>query len=336
MIEYRKVVFVKPGVVEMQTDKLDETQVPAGQVLLKNRYSLISAGTELACLAGLEGWFQMPAVPGYISVAEIVALGDGVEGFKVGDVIYNYGPHSEYFFWPVAGCFMKIPEGIEEKYVPFVRLASIAAGAIRTSNIVFGDYVAVTGQGGVGIMAAQLAHIQGARAIGIDQKDGRLAIAKQCQVDYTVNSAKADLEAELKSITKGHMVDTWIEAIGNTRVAAEAAGYMAKNGEVILLGTPRTEYTANLSDVFMKVFLGDNGVRFKGAHEWKDPYEPDTFVKHSIIRNTEVAMDYMASGRLVYKPLLTHEFAPEDCSGVYQNLIENKDDYMGVLFNWTK
>ncbi|HIZ80772.1 MAG TPA: hypothetical protein H9722_01590 [Candidatus Mediterraneibacter pullistercoris] len=111
---------------------------------------------------------------------------------------------------------------------------------------------------------------------------------------------------------------------------------MAKNGEIILLGTPRTSYVHNCAEAFFKVFHSDYNLRFKGAHEWKDPYEPDSFVKHSIIRNTEIIIDYMADGRLIYKPLLTHTVRPGDCGEIYDDIRRNKEKYLGVVFDWTR
>lgn len=336
MIKSRNVIFAEPGKVELRIEDFDDSNIPSGHVLLKNHYSLISTGTELACLDGLEDWFAMPGVPGYVCVGEIVKMADDVTGYQVGDIIYNYGGHQEYNIMPVTGCFCKVPDVIEEKYIPLIRMATIALTAVRASGIEFGDYVAVTGQGTIGIMAAQLAHLQGAVSIGIDRHDSRLKTASECNVDYTINPKSSDALVQIREITKGRMLNTLIEAIGNTEVIMNSMEYMAKNGEMIFLGTPRTSYVHNCADAFFKVFHSDYNLRFKGAHEWKDPYEPDNFVKHSIISNTQAVIDYMASGRLSYKPLLTHTVRPEDCIEVYQSLRTDKDTYLGVVFDWTK
>ena len=336
MLNYRKIVFIGSGRVELQKDKLDDSSIPAGHVLLRNHYSLISTGTELACLAGLEDWFKMPSVPGYISVGEIVKMAPNVEGYQIGDIIYNFGGHSELSIMPITGCFMKVPDGIEVKHVPFIRIVSMALTAIRASTIELGDYVAVTGQGMLGVMTAQLAHLQGARAIGVDFHESRLQIAQKCNVDFTINPDRENVLESVKEITRGKMLNTVVEAIGNTQVVVESLPLLAKNGEMILLGTPRTNYDIDASNILMKVFLGDYGIRLKGAHEWQYPYEHNAFKKHSIIRNTEIAIDYMRNGRIIYEPMLTHLCNPEDCSEAYHNLKTDKGTYFGVLFDWTK
>lgn len=333
----RKVVVTKTGKVEFTVEDMKMPKLASGEALMKNHYSLISTGTELACINGFESsWFCPPAVPGYTSVGVIVALAENVEGFEVGDIVYYFGGHQEYTVMPTSGCFMKAPREIEEKYVPFVRMATIAAGAIRTSGIEFGDYMAVTGQGMIGIMVGQLAHMQGAYAIGIDRHDTRLEIAKQCHVDFVINPREADVKGKITEYTKGNMLNTFVEAIGNTKIVADAMDYMARDGEIIILGTPRTSYEGDMSPVFMNIFHSDHNIRLKGAHEWKDANEKDRFVKHSIVRNTEIIFRMMAEGRLVYKPLLTHLVNPRECEKVYRELAVNKEDYLGVVFDWTE
>jgi len=336
VLQNRKITFVGPGQVELRAEPIDDSNIPNGHVLLKNHYSLISTGTELACLAGQESsWFVMPGVPGYTCVGEIVKKAPDVAGFETGDIIYNYGGHQEYSVMPTSGCFMKPPAEIEEKYVPFIRMATIAAAAIRVSEITFGDWVAVTGLGMIGVMAAQLAHLQGARSIGIDRHTSRLAIAEKCNVDYTINPAGTDVAEKIKELTKGQMINTMVEAIGNTEVIVNSLDWMARQGEILLLGTPRTEYMHNSAEVFFKIFHSDNDLRIKGAHEWRDPCEADKYLKHSILRNTEIVCDYMVNGRLAYKDMLSHLCRPGDCGEVYHNLKANKDDYYGVVFDWT-
>lgn len=331
----RKVIVPETGKVAFVTGEMQMPVLAPGSALIRNHYTLISTGTELACVNGYESsWFNPPAVLGYTSVGEIVALADDVTSFQVGDVVYHFGGHQEYQVMPVSGCFMKVPEGIEEKYVPLVRMATIAAGAIRTSDLEIGDFMAVTGQGMIGIMVAQLAHMQGAYSIGIDRHPSRLNVAKLCHADYVINPKEADVLTEIRKITNGQMLDTFVEAIGNTQISAQAVDYMARNGEIILLGTPRTKYEADLAPVFFRIFNSDYNIRFKGAHEWKDANEPDKFVKHSIVRNTEIMFRMMQDGRLVYKPLLTHTVKPEDCAEVYRELAVNKEDYLGVVFDW--
>jgi len=111
----KKVVFTEPWQVGTQAYEIDETNIPAGGALIRKMYSLISTGTEMACLSGKEGWFKMPGTPGYCCVGEIMRTGEGVENFCAGDIVYYYGNHSEYEITKAAGIFKKVPEGLDVK-----------------------------------------------------------------------------------------------------------------------------------------------------------------------------------------------------------------------------
>ncbi len=334
MLEYRKVVFVKPWEVELQKDMIDDRNIPSGHVLLKKQYTLISTGTELACLSGGESWFPLPGVMGYCCIGEIVNKAGDVNDYDIGDKIFCYGSHTEYEILPAKGIFLKVPEGLEARYVPLVRMATVAATSVRTSNIEFGDYVLVTGQGLVGNMAAQLAKIQGGIVIAADICQKRLDISKKCGIDYTVNSRECDLEEEIRRITSGKMVSTCIEATGLPSIAAADLSLIAKNGEIIFLGSPRANYSVNLTEVLNHCHLADFNVTFKGAHEWKYPVNEDSFVKHSLERNSKIMFEFFKNGRISLESLITETVKPEKCIEAYDNLRNKKDDYMGIVFDW--
>ncbi len=333
-MENVKIVFTAPWQVEVQRERLTAPELSANQVWLKKRYTLISAGTELACLSGGESWFSMPSVPGYAAVSEIVETGPQAEGFKAGDIVFHYGNHSLYEVTTTGGVFLKVPAGLELSWVPFTRMATVAMTSIRASRIELGDMVAVTGLGLVGNMASQLAGLQGAAVIGVDLSARRLDIAKQCGLRYALPGG-SDVRENIAEITQGHGVSTLIEATGVPQVAVEAVSWVAKYGEVILLGSPRGTYLTDVTDLLNYVHLDGRGcITFKGAHEWRYPVAPDPFVKHSLVRNSEIVFRLMLENRLHIQPLISHVLAPDEAPAAYEGLRGKKDEYHGVLFNW--
>jgi 2-desacetyl-2-hydroxyethyl bacteriochlorophyllide A dehydrogenase len=258
MWDNKKIVFEKPWEARLRRESFDDGAVPAGQVLLKKKYSVISTGTELACLSGGESWFMLPGVPGYSCVGEVVKTGEGVGNFVPGDVVFCYGNHALYEFVPVSGIFLRVPETMDPRWVPFVRMVSIAATAIRVSTIEWGDYVAVTGQGLVGNMAMQLARLQGARVVAVDLADGRLALSKQCGADLVINSSGQDVSEEIRRFTGGAMVSTLIEASGTVVAAVKAVEWIGRNGEMIFLGTPRGKYETDVTPLLGRTHLADS------------------------------------------------------------------------------
>jgi 2-desacetyl-2-hydroxyethyl bacteriochlorophyllide A dehydrogenase len=334
MLENKKIVFERPWEARLKTEPLDDSSVPPGQVILKKRYSILSTGTELACLSGNESWFKMPGVPGYSCIGEIIKTAPDVKDFSIGDMVFCYGNHALYEVIPAEGIFLHVPRGLDPKWVPFVRMASIAATALRASRIEWGDFVAVTGQGLVGNMAVQLAKLQGAVVIAIDVLDRRLAIARECGAGLAINSANMNAAEEIGRFTEGAMVSTLIEATGVPAVGVQSIDWVGQNGELIFLGSPRGIFETDITPFLNRTHLASFNVTLKGAHEWRYPVNRTPFVKHSLERNSRLIMDLIVQKKLVVEPLLTELVSPSDCFDIYHNVRDHRDRYMGILFDW--
>ncbi len=334
------ILFTEPDRIELSQVESDFLPLGAHEVLAQTRYSLISAGTELACLSGVEAWFSFPQTPGYASISEVIAVGDKVSDTAPGDIVYSMGGHCQYqridTANPRALC-VKAPAGMDLKQAVFTRMICVAFTALRISTIELGDFVAVTGLGLVGNFAAQLAQLQGGTAIGLDLSPRRAQLARDCGISHTLLLDPATVAEDVAEITGGAGVATLIEATGNPRALPGALPLVGRYGEVILLGTPRGTYKSNLTEVLRHVHLdGLGNVTFKGAHEWRYPVPRDPFVKHSIQRNAELALDMIGTGALKVAPLHSHTLPPTQAQEAYDGLKHKKDDYIGVVFDWTQ
>lgn len=330
----RKIVFEAPYQVALYEE--DAALKPAaGELLVETQYSLISTGTELACLSGGEDWFQMPATPGYCCVSRVLEAGAGMEEYRPGDLVFHYGMHTRYQLtspnpWNLIA---RVPEGVDLRLIPMVRMATIAFTSIRVSDIQLGDLVVVSGLGLVGIMAAQLAKLSGATVIGIDPAPHRRALAEQVGVDRAVAPDAA--EDAVKELGSGFGANTVIEATGIPACAESCLKLVGYHGEMILLGTPRGGYETKLANVLRCVHLDEMGcVTLKGAHEWRLPIQRDRFTKHSIERNTYICFDLIAKVQLHVAELISREIAPEQAPDAYLELNRDRNACLGVIINW--
>ena len=337
----RKIIFKEPGKVELISEDFNAQINNSDEVICKNQYSLVSPGTELACLAGIESWFKLPGTPGYIAVGEVLKKGDNVNNVNIGDRVYTYGPHAEYYKINTkafdTGMCIQIPEGFPLNLVPFTRIGTIAMASLRVSNIQLGDYVAVTGLGLVGNMAAQLAQLQGGEVIGVDINSSRMDIAQKCGIKNIVNSSIPGWKEEIRNLSNGEGVHTLIDATGISKVIADSLSIISTYGEAILLGSPRGAFETDATEILNHVhYIHRGSITFKGALEWRFPTYQNDFVKHSIERNSRIVMNLINNKSLNIQPLLTHELKPEDAAKGYEGLKNNQDKFLGVIFNWTK
>lgn len=306
-----------------------------GDVVLKTLYTVVSAGTEGALYRGTESWAKHPIKPGYGAVGEVIALGDQVTDFSLGDLVFTYGNHATYV--RAKRMVLKVPDGVDPKLAVMARMAQVSFTSLRVSEASLGDTVAVIGQGLVGNIAAQLFALAGCKVIGIDVMASRLDLAERCGVEYTINAREEDVVERVKEITNGEFCAAVVEASGIPDQSLTAALLAGKKGEVILLGSPRGEFRENPSDLLNQIHLWEQGcVTFKGAHEWRlpDKVSPKGHHKHSIEGNLLTYFDLVRCGKLNIEPLISHVAKPQECADIYAQLHNRNEEFMGVLFDW--
>ena len=136
MMKYIGAQNGKIGVFETE-----KPQVKDNYVLIKTLYSAISPGTELSMSAASE---DRVVALGYSACGEIVEVGDGVEGYKVGDKVASYGVpytgHREYLSVPKT-LIAKVPDNVSDKEASMAGLGAIAIHALRKANLQFGEII---------------------------------------------------------------------------------------------------------------------------------------------------------------------------------------------------
>jgi len=332
----RQILFTAPDQVVLDEFDFDSEALAADAVAIQTHYSLISPGTELACLRGTEAWARLPFVPGYAGVGEITAVGEEISTFRPGDMVFSYTKHASRV--RANRLIAPIPNGLDERTAVFARMAAVGITALRVSNAELGDHVAVLGLGLVGNLCAQLFTIAGCEVIGIDLARRRVELARQCGVRHGLCAGQQDVRARVSEIAGGRMCEVVVDATGASAVIEGAAALAGKQGEVILLGSPRQDHTSNITPLLQSVHLWSDGcITFKGAHEWRYPVErdPNSHAKHSIERNVDIILRLIAEDRLHVRELLTHVLPPEECRTAYEGLRNRKEEFLGVLFDWT-
>lgn len=331
-----KAVFAtEKDVVKLQDFVLDEGAIRPEQLLVKTSYSVISPGTELDCVSGREAsWFHFPQQLGYCAVGEVMAVGSGVSGYAVGDIVLTPTAHASHGLIEEDMVRAKVPTGLDSQKAVWAHLALIAMTALRASSAELGDCAAVVGQGLIGNFAAQLFRAQGCRVIGVDRLASRLETAKQCGLELIVDGSKGEAAAAVKSLTGERGAEVVVEATGSAAAALEAINMVARNGEMILLGTPRGSYEADIVPLLRAVHRANPNVTLKGAHGYSIPQAHDPWVKHSVARNATIILEMLGRGDLIVEPLLSQMVKPSEAPQAYKELRDHPDRLLGVVFDW--
>ncbi|HML37647.1 MAG TPA: zinc-binding alcohol dehydrogenase, partial [Bacillota bacterium] len=207
-----------------------------GQLLLEAEYSSISPGTEYMLMAGEV--LPLPQNIGYSMIASVVGVGEGVTGFKVGDLVAATGQHASHLILDERIC-TPAPKGVDKEQAAFFVLAHTAMYGIRKTEIKLGEPVVVLGQGMVGAFAAQLAKASGAAPVIVtDIDDKRLEYAKAMGVHHAVNTKTnpGALDEIIDELGMGG-VPVVIEATGAREPLEQAFQIVGENGRVMMLST---------------------------------------------------------------------------------------------------
>ncbi len=280
-------VHMKQVIQSRRTGKLalkdvPEPKVKAGHVLVKNRASLISAGTERMVIEfakkslagkakarpdlvkkvlekakrdGLKATFQTvmtrldePLPLGYSAAGEVVAVGAGLEGiYHVGQRVAMAGAgianHAELNVVP-RNLVAPVPQGVSDEEAAFGTLGAIALHAVRNAEPRLGDVVAVLGMGLVGQLAAQLLSLSGARVVALDYDPARLSLAQDLGAEAVINLGTSDAVQMVSGLTGGRGCDAIL--IAAATVSNEpfiTAAEMARDrARVVMVGMTGTEF----------------------------------------------------------------------------------------------
>jgi NADPH2:quinone reductase len=181
-----------------------------------------------------------PHIVGYQAAGEVVAVGEEVEGFKIGDKAVTTGgsgSHAELRA-VAARTAWKIPAGMD------VQLASAIPVPFGTAHDCLfefgrmqkGEIVLVqAGASGVGVAAIQLAARAGASMVLATASSDALERLKAIGMTHGINYARDDVATEVARLTDKHMADVIVDSVGGPTLQTSILS-LAYRGRVSMVG----------------------------------------------------------------------------------------------------
>ena len=268
--------------------RVAEVPVPAlrpGGILVKNHYSLVSAGTERAVIEfarqslvgkarsrpdlvkevlnkiktdGLLATYRTamqrldePLPLGYSCAGEVIEVGRGAEEFGKGDLVAcgggSYASHAEVVFVP-KNLAVKIPENVTTKEAAFVTLGAIALQGVRRAELTPGECVAVIGLGLIGQLTVQILNAYGFPVLGLDVSQRQVEKALKLGLREAAVIGQDDVEKVARAFSDGQGVDAVIiTAATKSREPIELAGRICRDkGRVSVVGDVGMDIPRNL------------------------------------------------------------------------------------------
>jgi len=272
----------KLGSGDMVIQEIPYPQLGKGMIIVKNHYSIISAGTEgstvqsarksligkakerpqqvmqvidtikkqgpiqtyRAVMKKLDAYSPL----GYSCAGKVIEVGEGVTSFKVGDKVacagVGYANHAEVVSVPV-NLSVKLNDDANLKDAAYNTLGAIAMQGVRQADMRLGETCVIIGLGLLGQLAALILEASGVNVIGIDVSEGAVKLAKKNNIcDFAFTRNTPGLEEKINSITSGIGADAVIIAAGTTSTdPINFAGSIArKKAKVVALGVIPTGF----------------------------------------------------------------------------------------------
>lgn len=336
-MENRYVEFEDKCKVYLKEEVLDTENLKPKEVIIKNEASIVSAGTELARMQGMEDGIGFPDRPGYASVGTILRKGEAVTNFEVGEKVIYAGHHQAVERFETGqdhqwGRLYKVPKAVPSNEAVFACLVEIAMIGPVLSNFKINDTVAVFGLGLIGNIACQIFRHMGGRVIALDIDENRCKLARDTGIKTVVHCPPEQQKDRVMEITGDKGVQITVDAVGNSAVVTTCIKATADMGQVLLLGTPRGSKTGDIGMLLHDVHM--RGINIKGAHMWQ--ISPFTMrgVNFSVESCYETIYQWMQDGALNVKPLISHYTDPETAPEMYDGLLHKPDKYWGIVFKW--
>lgn len=362
---------------ELKIEELPPPALRPGGLLVRTAYSLISAGTERTTVAtaqssligkarqrpdlvmqvldtlrreGLRNTYEKVMARletvkalGYSSAGIVLAVGEGVGGFHVGDLVAcagaGYASHAEVNFVPANLCVL-VPEGLGLDKAAYTTLAAIALQGVRQARPQLGESVVVIGLGLLGQLTVQLLVAAGCRVFGVDIDPVTVELAKKSGAHEAALRSE-DIHRLVEAFTAGRGADSIIiTASTSSNDPVKLAGEIARDrARVVVVGAvkidvPREHFYMKELELCLSRSYGPG--RYDPSYEECGFDYPIGYVRWTEKRNMEEVLRLMATGQLNIDLLTTHRYRIERAAEAY-DLILGKNGHepvCGVLLEY--
>ncbi len=313
------VMFVERGKAALQREPTPE--LAAGQVLCKTIYTGLTNGTERNFLCGGNyGGHSWPTRLGYQNVGEVLEVGEGVEGFAPGEIVFSGDVcnHVEYFAAPAGpgALIVKLTGGIDLKDAALFGVASVAMHDVQRAEILLGERVLVVGAGLIGQFTAQAARLSGADVTIVDLNEKRLLIAQKLGVGKTVRVTGDDSWAEAAEAGRFDVVfeDSGAPVLDHIIGVGWGDGIVKARARVVMIaGRERVDYAFNAAQARELTIL---------------------HAGHFVAEDLRLVTRLAAEGSLAIAPVIREVVKIDDCIAIYDSLRDDPGALLGTVFDW--
>lgn len=344
-MQTKAIVFEGPGRVGVRD--VEPLRCCAGEILVETIYSCVSPGTEMRVLSGIlpDSRVGFPFVPGYAFIGRVLSVGEGVSGWRVGDLCSGrnpvrlkevdslWGGHVSHHRLPVSGDArpVRLPIGCDPWAYVLAEIGAISWRGVTVAEPGARDVAVVIGQGMIGALAARFLQAFGTRVIVVDLLESRLERGRRWGLE-ALDGRETGVKERILDATAGG-ADIVIEASSSLSGVQLARNILRSNYESSYrmeyrgstgLGIPRlvflATYTQELSEIPGQLIRSERALI---AAPMDRTYADRLAVVHQIGLGHVVTDDFVS------------EVTPmQQAPLAYRSLADTPNRVDGVIFGW--
>lgn len=328
---------------DVRLEKMPMPQIGHGELLVR----IEACGI---CGSDVMEWYRLdraPLVLGHEIGGQIVAIGEGIESYHVGDRIsaahhvpcntcrYCLNGHhtacdtlrrtnsdpgglAEYIRLPAInvdrGVFL-LPDEVSYEEATFVEPLACVLRGQRLANMRPGSSVLVVGSGIIGLLHGLLAHTLGAsRVIATDISDYRLKAARRFGAEVVIQ-ADEDLPAGVRQVNQGRLADLVIVCTGAKSAIVQALDSVERGGTVLLFAPtdPGVTIPVSINELFFS-----NGITLTTSYAGSPA-------------DYQTALELIRAGTLPVKQMITHRLSLAETGLGFQLVAEAKNSIKVII-----
>lgn len=337
----RQAILVRPKQIEFkETAAPTAAELGAHQVLI-NVKRIGICGSEIHSYHGLHPATKYPVVQGHEYAGIAVACGKDVSVCRPGDKVtarpqlvcgecnpckrgqYNVCEHlrvqafqadgaAQDFFIVDDDRVVRLPEEMSLDFGAMIEPAAVGAHASGRTDVK-GKNVVVSGAGAIGNLVAQFCKARGAKKVLItDVSDLRLAVARECGIEHTLNVAKRDLKEAAAELFGNEGYQVGFEVAGVEASIRSLMATIEKGSDIVVVAV-------FAKDPALSMFhLGEHELRLIGSMM----YRHEDYL---------TAIDSIDRGAINLRPLVTNRFPFEQYNEAYQFIDAHRETSMKVI-----
>ena len=271
---------------EVELREVQEPTIGPDRVLVEVKAAGV-CGSDIHMWRNHQSWkIKLPLVLGHEFSGIVAEVGQAVNGFQPGDRVtcetaavvcgqcayclrgnYNLCPHRLGYGALIDGAFTShiavrpqilhhVPDNVPYEHAALTEPICVAYNAlVEKTTIKPGDLVVIQGPGPIGIMALQVARLNGAGTLvvlGTDVDAHRLEVAAELGADYTLNVQREDALALVRSLGDGFGADLVVDCTGVSKALQQSLDLVRPNGCITKIGWGPQPLDFNLDPLVAK------------------------------------------------------------------------------------